>query len=304
MSRLYETLRRMDREQRQAGTSPPSPTEAVEMLSNVLTQPVELEGASLVKVQASPASRLVALTNPKSLGAEKFRALVTRLENLRFQREFKSLQVTSGGINEGKTTVSANLAVTLAKRGDFKVLLIEGDLHRPSLASLLGLNESRGLVNWWSAPNRTRRRVCSLGWATRDPASPRRIASGFSGPSTPPRPAELGLAFRYAAPSEILQSPRFAETFTKLGSWFDWIVVDSTPMLPTIDANLWSRLVDGSLLVVREGVASVRALKKGLEGLDNPKWIGTVLNEASEFDRMNYAEQYYTLEPQRKKGSK
>jgi Mrp family chromosome partitioning ATPase len=105
-------------------------------------------------------------------------------------------------------------------------------------------------------------------------------------------------------PSEILQSPRFAETFTKLSSWFDWIVVDSTPMLPTVDANLWSRLVDGSLLVVREGVASVRALKKGLESLDNPKWIGTVLNEASEFDRMNYAGQYYTLEPQRKKGSK
>ena len=75
-------------------------------------------------------------------------------------------------------------------------------------------------------------------------------------------------------------------------------------MLPTVDANLWSRLVDGSLLVVREGVASVRALKKGLEGLDNPKWIGTVLNEASEFDRMNYAEQYYTLEPQGKKKSK
>jgi capsular exopolysaccharide synthesis family protein len=274
----------MDREQRQAGTSPPSPTEAVEMLSNVLTQPVELEGASLVKVQASPASRLVALTNPKSLGAEKFRALVTRLENLRFQREFKSLQVTSGGINEGKTTVSANLAVTLAKRGDFKVLLIEGDLHRPSLASLLGLTESRGLVHWWSAPNQE-----ISTYLNRLGGMPLWFLSA-------------GTTFDH--PSEILQSPRFAETFTKLGSWFDWIVVDSTPMLPTIDANLWSRLVDGSLLVVREGVASVRALKKGLEGLDNPKWIGTVLNEASEFDRMNYAEQYYTLEPQRKKGSK
>ena len=284
MSRLYETLRRMDREQRQAGTSPPSPTEAVEMLSNVLTQPVELEGARLVKVQASPASRLVALTNPKSLGAEKFRALVTRLENLRFQREFKSLQVTRGGINEGKTTVSGNLAITLAKRGDFKVLLIEGDLHRPNLASLLGLTESRGLVHWWSAPNQE-----ISTYLNRLGGMPLWFLSA-------------GTTFDH--PSEILQSPRFAETFTKLGSWFDWIVVDSTPMLPTVDANLWSRLVDGSLLVVREGVASVRALKKGLESLDNPKWIGTVLNESSEFDRMNYAEQYYTLEPQGKKKSK
>jgi Mrp family chromosome partitioning ATPase len=153
MSRLYETLRRMEREHRQTGASAPDPSEAVEMLSNVLTQPAELQGARSVTVQASPASRLVALTDPKSLGAEKFRALATRIENLRSQREFKSLQVTSGGIDEGKTTVSANLAVTLAKRSDFKVLLLEGDLHRPTLASLFGLTESRGLVHWWSAPN-------------------------------------------------------------------------------------------------------------------------------------------------------
>jgi protein-tyrosine kinase len=284
MSRLYETLRRMEKEHRQTGASAPESTEAVEMLSNVLAQPVELEGARSVKVQPSPASRLVALTDPKSLGAEKFRALVTRLENMRFQREFKSLQVTSGRINEGKSTVSANLAVTLAKRSDFKVLLIEGDLHRPSLTSLLGLTESRGLVHWWSTPNQE-------------------ISTYLNRLGSLPL-WFLGAGNTFDHPSEILQSPRFAEIFTKFGSWFDWIVVDSTPMLPTIDANLWSRLVDGSLLVVREGVASIKALKKGLEGLDNPKWIGMVLNEASEFDRTNYAEQYYTPEPQRKKGSK
>lgn len=284
MSRLYETLRRMEREHRQTGSTPPQPTEAVEMLNNVLTQPVELEGAHSAKVHTSAESRLVALNDPKSLGAEKFRALITRLENLRIQREFKSLQVTSGGINEGKTTVSANIAVTLAKRGDFKVLLIEGDLHRPRLANLLGLLESRGLVHWWSAP---KQEIST--YLYRLGGMPLWFLSA-------------GATFDH--PSEILQSPRFAEAFTKLGAWFDWIVVDSTPMLPTVDANLWSRLVDGSLLVVREGVASVRALKKGLEGLDNPKWIGIVLNEASEFDRMNYAEQYYTLEPQAKKKSK
>ena len=161
MSRLYEALRRMEREHRRAGTSPPGPAEAVEMLSNVLTEPVELEGARSVKVQPSPASRLVALTDPKSLGAEKFRALVTRLENLRMQREFKSLQVTSSVINEGKTLVAANLAVTLAKRGDSKVLLIEGDLHRPTLASLFGLAELRGLSHWWSGRNKRFRLICT-----------------------------------------------------------------------------------------------------------------------------------------------
>jgi Mrp family chromosome partitioning ATPase len=64
-------------------------------------------------------------------------------------------------------------------------------------------------------------------------------------------------------------------------------------MLPVIDANLWSRLVDGSLLVVREGVAPLKALKKGLQSLDNPKLIGVVVNEASDFDQIEYEGQYY-----------
>ena len=94
-------------------------------------------------------------------------------------------------------------------------------------------------------------------------------------------------------PSAILQSPRFTEAFAGITSNFDWIVVDSTPMLPVVDANLWSRLVDGTLLVVREGVAPVSALKKGLESLDNPKLIGVVLNEASEFNQGSYKYSYY-----------
>jgi Mrp family chromosome partitioning ATPase len=94
-------------------------------------------------------------------------------------------------------------------------------------------------------------------------------------------------------PSHILQSTRFAEAFNRLVGLFDWIVVDSTPMLPVADANLWSRLVDGTLLVVREGVGSVKALEKGLASLDNLKLVGTVLNEASESNRTGYAGQYY-----------
>ena len=105
-------------------------------------------------------------------------------------------------------------------------------------------------------------------------------------------------------PSQILQSARFAETFVRLVSGFDWIVVDSTPMLPNVDANLWSRLVDGTLLVVREGVAPIKALKMGVRDLDNPKWLGIVLNEASEFDRVNYTDQYYGVKKKEKRREK
>jgi capsular exopolysaccharide synthesis family protein len=233
----------------------------------------KIEKTRSVTVQPPPTSRLVAWTDPNSLGAEKFRALAVRLDDMRRQHELNSLQVTSSVINEGKTFVSGNLGVTLAKYSGFKTLLIEGDLHRPTLASMFGLKDMQGLSDWWSGPEQ------DIG----------HFLVEFAG---------AGLWFLPAGkacdrPSEILRSARLAEAFAQLTGQFDWIVVDSTPMLPVIDANLWSRLVDGTLLVVREGLAPLKALKKGLQSLDHPKLIGVVVNEASEFDQVDYAGQYY-----------
>ena len=224
-------------------------------------------------MRVSPDPRLVAFSNPNSLGAEKFRALVTRLDHLREHREIKSLQVTSSVINEGKTLVAGNLAVTLAKYSGSKTLLIEGDLHRPSLAALFGLSELPGLIQWWSG-NETE----LTEFAYKLDEMPLWIL---------PAGKPCGL------PSDILSSARFAKALRKLASQFEWMVVDSTPMLPTVDANLWSRLVDGTLLVVREGMAPVKALKKGLQALDQPKLIGVVINEVLGNDHIGYNDRYY-----------
>ena len=141
MSRLYDTLRRIEREKRQPGTVAPESDKPVELLNNIMAAPVKTTDGPSATTNAGKASRLVALTDPQSLGAEKFRALVARLESLRRQkRELKSLQITSAVINEGKSLVSANLAVTLVKHFGYKVLLVEGDLHRPTLTTLLGLS--------------------------------------------------------------------------------------------------------------------------------------------------------------------
>jgi len=233
----------------------------------------ESEKTRSMMVQPPPTSRLVAWTDPNSLGAEKFRALAVRLDDMRRQRELNSLQVTSSVINEGKSFVAANLAVTLAKYSGSKTLLIEGDLHRPTVAAMFGLKDLKGLSDWW---------------AGRDQDISRFLVR-FTG---------TGLWFLPAGracdrPSEILRSAQLAEAFAQVASRFDWIVVDSTPMLPVIDANLWSRLVDGTLLVVREGVAPLKALKNGLQSLDRPNLIGVVVNEASEFDQIDYDGQYY-----------
>ena len=237
----------------------------------------ELATGPTAEINIDETSRLVALTDPKGLGAEKFRALVARLENLRLARELKSLQITSAATNEGKSLVAANLAITLVKHFGYRVLLVEGDLHRPALASILGLADLQGINNWW---------------CERQDDKP--IAQYIYNLNQIPM-SFLSAGSACDQPSQILQSARFAEAFVHLAAAFDWVVVDSTPMYPIVDANLWSRLVDGTLLVVREGVAPVKALKMGVNSLDNPRWLGVVLNEASEFDRVSYTDQYYGL---------
>jgi capsular exopolysaccharide synthesis family protein len=270
VSRIYDALRKSEMENLQSAVSKSGPSLPAKVLSSGMAQLLELDGSRSVKIVGSPKTRLVALTDPHSLGAEKFRALATRIDNLRRGRELKSLQVTSGATNDGKTLTSGNLALTLARRSLSKVLLIEGDLHKPALASLFGLDQSIGLSQWWSEPD----------------ADIARFIRQLNGMSL----WLLTAGNAYDQPSDILRSARFAKTFAELTRWFDWVIVDSTPLQPMVDANLWSRLVDGTLLVVREGVTPIPALKKGLQSLDNPKLIGVVLNEASEIDQVN---QYY-----------
>jgi capsular exopolysaccharide synthesis family protein len=295
MSRLFEGLNRATIPQSQMGAARrelvpgdlvlPIPEEASQAPTNGTQETAgtrgtvepksafELEKARSVMVQPPLSSRLVAWTTPNSLGAEKFRALAVRLDDMRRHHQLKSLQVTSSVINEGKSFVAANLAVTLAKYSGSKTLLIEGDLHRPTLASMLGLKDLQGLSEWWSSRNQDLSRFLVRLTGT---------ALWF-----------LPAGKACDRPSEILRSAQLAEAFAQLAGRFDWVVVDSTPMLPVIDANLWSRLVDGTLLVVREGVAPLKALKNGLQSLDNPKLIGVVINEASEFDQVDYDGQYY-----------
>jgi capsular exopolysaccharide synthesis family protein len=273
MSRLYEALSNLEMEHRPPRGALPEPVQARELPSKVSPRWAEIEGTRSVTMQPGLASHLVAVTDSNSLGAEKFRVLAVRLDHIRKQRQFKSLQVTSSVVNEGKTLVSANLAVTLAKCACSRTLLIEGDLHRPALASLFGLRELRGLSHWWSASDQ------DIGCFLQ-------------------RLNDMPLCFLAAGkahdqPSDILHSERFAEAFKRLVGQFDWIVVDSPPMLPIVDVNLWSRLVDGTLLVVRAGLAPVKVLKRGLQALDHPKLVGVVLNEAAEVDQVKYEGQYY-----------
>jgi len=228
-----------------------------------------------IDLKTADSARLVAMADERGLGAEKFRVLVARLNNLRHGTKLKVLQVTSSVIGEGKTLVSANLALTLAKRSSQSVLLVEGDLRKPALSGIFGLGKRPGLNEWWHGKDPIRNFLLRAG-----------ETSLYLLPSIPVQ-----------HPASVLQSGRLADAIAELSKQFDWVIIDTPPLLPMADSNLWVRLVDGTLLVVRKGIVTRTALKQAMETMDNPKLVGVVLNDASDFNQVNYYDQYYSGKP-------
>jgi capsular exopolysaccharide synthesis family protein len=216
-------------------------------------------------------SKLVCLTAPESFGAEKFRFLGVRLRQLQHSRPLKKLLITSTIPEEGKSTVSANLATILSRRQQPKILLLEGDLRRPSLSKQFGLSKLPGLSEWLQGIPRTIKDIYRL-----------------EGPNLwflpAGRPPEN--------PLELMQSGRLSELLNQLSGWFDWIIIDSPPILPLADTSVWARLADGILLVTREGTTKKRMLQRGLQALEQSKLLGAVVNSSANTDHSNYYQRY------------
>ena len=164
-----------------------------------------------MRVLVPPQSKLVCITDEESLAAEKFRFLKVRLRHLQQKRLLKRLLITSSLPEEGKSMIAANLAYTLAKKQQQRILLLEGDLRRPSLAKQLGLGKLPGLselLQGEPSPAMNIYRLEGLGFWILPAGSP---------------PTD---------PLELLQSRELSALMDQLGAWFDWIVIDSPPVLP------------------------------------------------------------------------
>jgi len=224
-----------------------------------------------LEVSVTAASRLVYFSEPDSLAAEKFRFLGVRLRQMQQTRPLKKILITSTIPEEGKSMISANLALSLARKKRQRVLLIEGDLRRPTLYRSFGITRLPGVSEWLKSGSSQFRNIYHI--------------------------EEAGLWFLPAGslpenPMELMQSARLAELMEQLTVWFDWIVIDSPPMLPLEDTSVWSRLADGILLVAREGTTKKRELQRGLEMLDHSKVLGLVLNSSDSTDQGNYYQRY------------
>jgi protein-tyrosine kinase len=273
MSRILDALKRSNEETTPEGSTP---------MADALVRPggptlVGLDSVPSVQPALTPLSRIEALSNPNNFGAEQFRVLGARLQHLAQTRSLKTLLVTSASFQEGKSLVSLNLAITLARRAGKKVLLVEGDLRKPALCQMLGLPPLRGVSDWVQSDEPFTNFLCRVAdldlWL---------LPAGGS----------------CAQPLEAIQSPRLRELPTQAAGHFDWIVIDSAPLL-VADSSILSRLADGTLVVVRQERTQKKGLQKSLASLE--RVLGFVLNDAASMDPNGYHHYYM---PARTNGSR
>ncbi|MFC7623347.1 polysaccharide biosynthesis tyrosine autokinase [Microlunatus sp. GCM10028923] len=212
-----------------------------------------------------------------SARSEAYRHLRTSLQFVDAAAATQVLLITSAVPNEGKTTTSVNLALSFVEFGD-RVLLISADLRRPRLGSLLTLSESNGLTGL--LVGQTQLNDAIQQWGNSQLFY---IGSG----SLPPNP------------SELLGGERMAELMERLRGRFDKIIVDAPPLLPVTDAAVASALVDGVVVVVRDGHTNrtqLTATRKTLDGV-GARIIGGVLNmrKSSKREQRTYGGDSYQV---------
>jgi capsular exopolysaccharide synthesis family protein len=236
-------------------------------------------------VSLLPYSKLVSVVEKDGLAAEKFRFLAVRLRHLQQRRPLQKLLITSTIPEEGKSMVAANLACTLASRRQQKTLLLEGDLRRPTLQRQFGLGRIPGLSEYLR------------GVVTATIPVYRLEALGIWVMPAGTAPEN---------PLELMQCGRLSPLMERLAGWFDWIVIDSPPILPLADTSVWTRLADGILLVTRQGRTDKQQLKRGLEAIERSKLLGAVLNSSSSAAHNDYYQRYghETASPEDKKSEK
>lgn len=200
---------------------------------------------------------LVSLLDPSSFEADQYRALRHILE--RGHPTKKLIAITSAMAGDGKTTTALNLAGTLSRGAGVRVLAIDLDLRTRSLGNSLGLVvQDPGLVDLILDPDLSLNDVI-------------RRHSQFPLSVLPAGPA-------LTVPYELLKSPRMAEILAEITHRYDYIIMDTPPLVPVPDFRLIADLVDGFMIVVAAHRTPRKLLEEALGLIDPAKLIGIVFN--------------------------
>jgi capsular exopolysaccharide synthesis family protein len=212
---------------------------------------------------------LIVMDESDSMATEQYRILFTKIDMLSQSKSMKVIAITSAVKGEGKTVTSLNLAYLMAKEFKKRVLLLECDLRKPSITTrYLEDGAVIGLVD------------VLRGEATPAEAMVRIEDSGL-----------YVIPARHSVrnSTELLGHRRMRSLIDEMRADFDYVIIDTPPLLPLADVNVISRLVDGMLLVVRAGKTPRDIVKKGVSSIPESSIIGIVLNGAE----MSFKKYYY-----------
>jgi protein-tyrosine kinase len=204
------------------------------------------------------------------VGAERFRTLRSRLYQIAGAQQLKKLLITSSIPAEGKTFVAANLAQSIVRQPDRRVLLIDADLRASRLHQTLGAPSGPGLSDYLSG----------------EVDEYAIIQNGLEG----------NLCFipgghQVANPSELLLRDKMKTLLDRMAEIFDWIIIDSPPALPVHDASMLADQCDGVLFVVRAGSTDSEIAQRVAAEFRDKNLLGVVLNRVDSAD--TYSSYYY-----------
>ncbi len=300
MSRIYEALqkaeseRKLERHEREplppeqpASAVSPSQTAAAVAEYDIPSAPAAVEAfprqsaavgraldlSKIVRRPWTPSLAQLPALLERGPSVEQFRSLRSRIFELRDVKPLKSILVSSGMPQEGKSFISTNLAISLARHKNSKVLLIDGDMRRYTLHELLGCESQPGLADYLAGKAGVEEIMQQAEHVTEENALGKAflpnltfIAGGNGGDKA----------------ADLSGSPRFGELIKLVEPHYDWIIVDSSPVLPVSDAVNLARSCDGILLVARGGITKFPVAQRAASELKASNLLGFVLNAVQE----------------------
>jgi protein-tyrosine kinase len=194
---------------------------------------------------------------------EQYRRLAATLHHSQVERGTKKVMVASAVAGEGKTLTALNLALTLSESYHRRVVLIDADLRCPRIHELLDIANIAGLNEALKNPRQSKATLLSV--------SPRLSVL----PAGRPNPDPMG----------PLTSRRMAQILDRAAAHFDWVIVDTPPVVLLPDTNLLAAMVDCAVLVVQAGSTSYDLIDRAIAALGRDRVLGVVLNGVEETDR-------------------
>ncbi len=227
-------------------------------------------GSLFERIDASLAAKIVIDSNMMAGSREQYRRLAAALHHAQGATGIKIVMIASALPGEGKTLTAANLALTLSESYRRSVLLIDGDLRRPTLHTIFRIDNSAGLIDGLMASTERRLPV-------------RQVSTDL---------AILPAGKPSSDPMAGLTSDRMRRLLDEARMNFDWVIIDTPPVALLPDANLLASMVDGAVLVVKAGETPYDLVKRAVESIGRQRILGTVLNRADSRDHVYGYSQY------------